>query len=170
MTESDLKRAAKQWLASVGAWTVLVPRGAYGRPGDPDLTAVWHGLAFALEAKNPDGRGRQSGWQEQAEAACFRAGGDYILFKDVPTLRRRMEYRLKRRDEGMGTVEEDVNDARRQGDWHGIADIDAYRFVAVGIRDPSLIRMYVEQGIDCQVAADLELEKLINAPALDPLS
>ena len=81
MPESELKAALKTMLNKRGAFWSMIPGGAYGKKGDPDMVVCYKGFYVAVEAKTPTGRQRpdQKLRQEQIEAA----GGIYILARSM---------------------------------------------------------------------------------------
>ena len=99
--ESDVVSVIRDYLVLHGALVIRVNSGAVkddGRyvafnrwhapghrdeqAGVADLLVLWDGHAFAIECKRPVG-GRQSDAQRAFQAAWERAGGWYILARDL---------------------------------------------------------------------------------------
>lgn len=75
--ESKVKKEIKTYLKSIGAAVILVPGGAYGTNGNPDLVVCYQGKFIAVEGKANNGV--QSSWQKLRQMQIERAGGIYIL-------------------------------------------------------------------------------------------
>lgn len=59
----------------------MVPGGAYGKNGSPDIIVCYRGKFIAIEGKIA--KGQQSGWQRLRQNQIERAGGIYIVARDV---------------------------------------------------------------------------------------
>ena len=68
----------------------------FGMSGMADITGIWRGLAWELEAKMPGER--QSERQENWQRAVERGGGIYILFHDVGGLLATVDRRRRERE------------------------------------------------------------------------
>ena len=84
--EAKLKTEMKRLIESRGGFWSIVPGGAYGKPGDPDIIACYRGRYIGIEAKNPNGNGRQSDIQKHRQSEIERAGGIYILSSSLVPL------------------------------------------------------------------------------------
>lgn len=57
-----------------------------GKPGVPDISAVYKGVYFGLEIKNE--KGRQSANQKKAEEEIVLAGGQYLIIRGLEDIKR----------------------------------------------------------------------------------
>jgi Holliday junction resolvase len=78
--EGELKKALKKYYKEHGIYHTVVPGGAYGKNGAPDIILCYKGLFIAVEAKVDT---EQSGWQELRQKQIERAGGIYAIIKSV---------------------------------------------------------------------------------------
>lgn len=83
--ESKVKKEIKEYLKSIGAYYAMVPGGAYGTNGSPDMIACYRGTFIAIEGKAGDGA--QSKWQKLRQRQIEEAGGIYVLARDVSDVR-----------------------------------------------------------------------------------
>lgn len=79
--ESALKKEIKNYLKSVGAYYMMVPGGAYGTNGSPDMVVCYKGRFIAIEGKAAFGT--QSGWQKLRQSQIETSDGIYILARSV---------------------------------------------------------------------------------------
>ena len=57
-----------------------------GKPGVPDISAIYKGIYWGLEVKNE--KGRQSTTQKKAEEEILAAGGRYELVRSLDDIKR----------------------------------------------------------------------------------
>jgi len=57
-----------------------------GKPGVPDISAIYKGMYWGLEVKNE--KGRQSTSQKQAEEEIKAAGGQYLIIRSLDDIKR----------------------------------------------------------------------------------
>lgn len=81
MPESKFKKEIKKFLKTIGAYYAMIPGGAYGTNGSPDMVVCYKGTFIAIEGKAGDGV--QSEWQALRQRQIERAGGIYIIARDV---------------------------------------------------------------------------------------
>lgn len=81
MPESKFKKEIKQFLKSIGAYYAIIPGGAYGTNGSPDMVVCYKGMFIGIEAKANEGV--QSEWQKNHQRQIERAGGHYLLPYDL---------------------------------------------------------------------------------------
>ena len=82
--EGRLKKAIKALLDERGAFWSMIPGGAYGKTGDPDMVACYRGRYIGIEAKAGTS---QSKWQKIREAQIKASGGIYIKAESVDDVR-----------------------------------------------------------------------------------
>lgn len=83
--KSDIKNALKDR----GVYWTMIPGGAYGRSGEPDMILCCNGRYLAVEVKTPTGR--QSEWQKLRQAQIEASGGTYIVARDVEDVLKAVE-------------------------------------------------------------------------------
>lgn len=85
MTEAAVVRAVQTELTRRGAWWLNVHGSGMGRNGLPDIVAVYHGRALAIECKSPTGRLRPLQLHELGRAR--HAGAIGIVARSVDDVR-----------------------------------------------------------------------------------
>lgn len=101
------KRGAGEWRNGVGSLDTdhgKIPMGL--GPGTADVIACYRGRFVAVECKAPTG-GRQTPLQKKHEAAVRKAGGMYVLARDVDDVRRALDWLdavLKRREDELAAL------------------------------------------------------------------
>ena len=84
LTETDIRRQIKDYLAYRQWFCFHVLQGLGSYRGIPDLVAVKNGRVLFIELKTP--RGRQSKYQRKFQADLEAAGGEYVLCRGVDDL------------------------------------------------------------------------------------
>jgi hypothetical protein len=84
--ESEIKKAIKAYIKSIGAAVFPVPGVAYGCKGAPDLLVCYEGKFIAIEGKANDGV--QSSWQKLRQRQIEEAEGIYVLARSVEDVKR----------------------------------------------------------------------------------
>ncbi len=79
--EGTIKKDIKHALDQAGVYWTMVPGGAFGRNGEPDMIACCDGRYIAIEVKTPTGV--QSDWQKLRQSQIEGAGGIYVLARGV---------------------------------------------------------------------------------------
>lgn len=105
--EGALKKEIKSYLKSRGIYWAIVPEGAFGKSGDPDLIACYKGLFIGLEAKTYEGR--QSGIQQVRQKEIESSGGVYAIVRNV----REVEEALERAEANQKELRRKERDARK---------------------------------------------------------
>lgn len=87
LTEADIRRQVKDYLAWRGWFVFYHLQGLGCYPGLPDLQAVKDGRTVYIELKRPGGKQRpaQIDFQGNVEAA----GGEYVLCRGIEDLQER---------------------------------------------------------------------------------
>ena len=78
--ERDVKRAVKDYLASLGACYFMPPAGEFGRAGVSDIIAVVRGKALAIETKL--GTRKPTALQLQFGQCWQDAGGHFFVVNE----------------------------------------------------------------------------------------
>lgn len=105
--EGALKKEIKAYLKSRGIYWAIVPEGAFGKSGDPDLIACYKGLFVGLEAKTYEGR--QSGIQQVRQREIEDSGGIYAIVRNV----REVEAALERAEANQKEIRRRARNARK---------------------------------------------------------
>lgn len=87
-SETDIKRAIKQFLDLRGIWHFHVLQGLGSYKGIPDIFAVTDGWVYAIEVKKPTGK--QSEHQKAFERRWRARGHPYILATCVEDVAKHM--------------------------------------------------------------------------------
>lgn len=87
LTESDIRRQVKDYLAIKGWFCFYHLQGLGSYPGLPDLQAVKAGRTVYIELKRPGGRQRRD--QEVFQRNIEAVGGEYILCRGIEDLQER---------------------------------------------------------------------------------
>ncbi len=82
--ESQLKRAAKDFLAIHGVWTFPILQGMGAQPGIADRLGIYKGRPLAIELKRPGGR--LSSFQEAFKRQWELEGGLFIECRSIEDL------------------------------------------------------------------------------------
>lgn len=87
MSESEIRRQVKDYLAAKGWFCFHVLQGLGAYKGITDLIAVRDGRIVFIELKTKTGK--QSDYQKQFQADLEAAGGEYVLCRGVDDLQGR---------------------------------------------------------------------------------
>lgn len=109
--EGRLKREIKAYLNSRGIYWAIIPEGAYGKSGDPDIIACYKGMFVGLEAKTYEGY--QSNIQKVRQREIEDSGGVYAIVRSVEEVEKALDRAVdtrKARKRGEGYEEESVGE------------------------------------------------------------
>jgi Holliday junction resolvase-like predicted endonuclease len=87
MTESEIRRQVKDYLAAKGWFCFHVLQGLGAYKGITDLIAAKNSRIVFIELKTKTGK--QSDYQKQFQADLEAAGGEYILCRGIDDLMER---------------------------------------------------------------------------------
>lgn len=109
--EGRLKREIKAYLNARGIYWAIIPEGAYGKSGDPDIIACYEGLFVGLEAKTYEGH--QSNIQKVRQREIEDSGGVYAIVRSVEEVEKALDMAVKhrkKRKNGEGSDDESVEE------------------------------------------------------------
>ena len=111
--EGKLKREIKAYLNARSIYWAIIPEGAYGKSGDPDIIACYKGMFVGLEAKTYEGH--QSNIQKVRQREIEDSGGVYAIVRSVEEVEKALDMavnnrkaRKKGEDYGDEFVEQDT--------------------------------------------------------------